>query len=84
VFGEITERLHYAKECFMQLSGRLLRNLHLATAPVIGAFVYSAALRENDIFVAIVQWGVFPVVAGAGLALWIRPRLVRRTQGKDQ
>lgn len=62
----------------MQLSHRFLRNLHLATTPLVGAFIYSSALREHDAFVAIVQWGVFPLVAGAGLALWMRPRLARR------
>jgi hypothetical protein len=63
----------------MQLSHRLLRNLHLATTPVLGAFVYASPLREHATFFAIVQWGVFPVVAGAGLLMWIRPWLARRT-----
>lgn len=62
----------------MKLSHRLLRNLHLATTPVVGAFVYASPLRENATFVAIVQWGVFPVVASAGLLMWIRPWLARR------
>lgn len=62
----------------MKLSHRLLRNLHLATTPVLGAFVYASPLRENATFVAIVQWGVFPVVAGAGLLMWIRPWMARR------
>ena len=62
----------------MKLPHRLLRNLHLATTPVLGAFVYASPLRENANFVAIVQWGVFPVVAGAGLLMWIRPWLARR------
>ncbi|MEN9771476.1 MAG: hypothetical protein RJA58_119 [Pseudomonadota bacterium] len=62
----------------MKLSHRLLRNLHLATTPVLGAFVYASPLRENATFVVIVQWGVFPVVAGAGLLMWIRPLLARR------
>lgn len=64
----------------MGLSHRLLRNVHLAAAPILGAFVYSSALRENGAFVLIVQWGVFPVVAGAGLALWVRAR--RRATSK--
>ncbi len=44
----------------MRLSHQLLRNLHLATTPVLGAFVYASPLRENPTFVAIVQWGCFP------------------------
>jgi transposase InsO family protein len=63
----------------MKLSHRLLRNLHLATTPVLGAYVYASPLREDATFVAIVQWGVFPVVAVAGLLMWIRPWLARRT-----
>jgi hypothetical protein len=42
----------------MRLSYKLLRNLHLATTPVLGAFVYASPLRENPTFVAIVQWGI--------------------------
>ena len=62
----------------MPLPFKLLRNLHLAASPVIGAFVYSGALRDNATFLALVQWVVFPLVAAAGLALWLGPRLARR------
>ena len=62
----------------MRLSHRLLRNVHLAATPVLGAFVYAGPLRDNPTFTAIVQWGVFPVVADAGLLMWIRPWLARR------
>jgi len=63
----------------MKPSHRLLRNLHLATTPVLGAFVYASPLRESATFVAIVQWDVFPVVAGEGLLMWFRPWLAGRT-----
>jgi len=63
----------------MKPSHRMLRNLHLATTPVLGAFVYASPLRESATFVAIVQWDVFPVVAGAGLLMWFRPWLAGRT-----
>ena len=62
----------------MPLPLKLIRNLHLAASPVIGAFVYSGALRDNETFLAVVQWVVFPLVAAAGLALWLAPRLARR------
>lgn len=62
----------------MQIPFKLIRNLHLAASPFIGAFVYLSALRENDAFLAVIQWGVFPLVAAAGLALWLGPRLARR------
>jgi hypothetical protein len=62
----------------MQLPYKLLRNLHLAASPFIGAFVYSGELRANDTFLAIVQRGVFPLVAAAGIAMWLGPRLARR------
>ncbi len=68
----------------MRMSHRLLRNLHLATTPILGAFVYASPLRENPVFVAIVQWGVFPLVASAGLVMWIRPWLARRTAEADR
>ena len=61
----------------MQIPSKLIRNLHLAGSPFIGAFVYSGALRSNEIFLALIQWGVFPLVAAAGLVLWRGPRLSR-------
>lgn len=62
----------------MRFSRKLLRNLHLAATPVLGAFVYASPLRENPGFVAIVQWVVFPVVAGAGVLMWVSPWLAKR------
>ena len=65
----------------MKLPYRWIRNLHLLSAPLIGAFVYSSALRELDAFVTLVQWAVFLLVAGAGLVLWLAPRLARLRSG---
>ena len=62
----------------MQISFRLIRNLHLAASPFIGAFNYSGVLRSNETFLALIQRGVFLLVAAAGLALWLGPRLARR------
>ncbi len=62
----------------MPLPFKLIRNVHLAASPFIGAFVYSDALRTNETFLAVIQWVVFPLVAAAGLALWLGPRLSRR------
>jgi hypothetical protein len=59
-------------------SHRLLRNLHVATKLALGAIVYAVAQREDPTFVAIVQWGVFPLVASAGVLMWIRPWLAKR------
>ena len=67
----------------MQIPHKLIRNLHLAASPFIGAFVYSGALRANDTFSAFVQWGVFPMVAGAGLVMLIRPWLAGRASGAN-
>lgn len=66
----------------MQLPLKLIRNLHLAASPFIGAYVYSGALRANETFAALIQWGVFPLVAAAGLALWLGPRLARRAAAR--
>ena len=68
----------------MQFPHTLIRNLHLAASPFLGAFVYSGALREYENFVAIVQFGVFPLLAGAGLALWLAPRLARRARRRGE
>jgi hypothetical protein len=62
----------------MQIPVKLIGNLHPAAAPLIGAFGYSGALRSNGAVLAVIQWGVFPLVAAAGLALWLGPRLARR------
>ena len=67
----------------MALPTKLIRNVHLIASPFIGAFVYSDALRANEAFVAAVKWGVFPVVAAAGLALWLGPRLARRARTRS-
>jgi len=66
----------------MRLTHRLLRNVHLATTPILGVFVYASPLRDNAVFVAIVQWCVFPLVAGAGLVMLIRPWLSKRADTK--
>ena len=63
----------------MRLTHRLLRNIHLAATPFLGAFVYAGPLRENAAFVSIVQWGVFPLVAVAGIVMLIRPWLAKRS-----
>jgi antibiotic biosynthesis monooxygenase (ABM) superfamily enzyme len=68
----------------MRLSHRLLRNIHLATTPLLGAFVYASPLRENAIFVSIVQWVAFPLVAVAGIVMLVRPWLARRAAGANQ
>ena len=62
----------------MKLPFKLIRNVHLAASPFIGAFVYSGALRQSETFLVLIQWVVFPLVAAAGLALWLGPRLSRR------
>jgi len=68
----------------LRLSPRLLRNTHLVAAPIVGAFVYSSALREVQAFTAFVQWIVFPLVAAAGLALWALPLIAQRTTRKER
>lgn len=61
----------------MPLPFKFIRHVHLAASPFIGAFVYSDALRDNDAILSVIQWVVFPLVAAAGLALWLGPRLAR-------
>lgn len=67
----------------MRVSHRFLRYVHMAATPLVGAFVYAGPLRESEAFVAVVQWGAFPLVAGAGLVLWARGLLARRAAGRS-
>lgn len=67
------------------ISRLVLRSVHLVGAPLIGAFVYSSALRDVPAFTLGVQVVVFPLIALAGLAMWpglrgLRRRLARPTQ----
>ena len=39
----------------MRLSLRLLRNIHLAIAPILGAFVYASPPLENRAFISILN-----------------------------
>jgi len=78
----VTSTKDIAKGASMRLTHRLLRNIHLAATPFLGAFVYAAPLRENPVFVSIVQWGVFPLVAVAGMVMLIRPWLSKRADTK--
>jgi hypothetical protein len=66
----------------MKIPHTLIRNVHLVGSPFIGAFVYSGALRANDAFAALVQWGVFPLMAAGGLVLWLSPYLARRARAR--
>lgn len=61
----------------MRLPYRRLRRVHLLLAPLMGVFLYSPSLRNDPHVLAIVQFGLFPAVALAGLALWLGPRLPR-------
>ncbi|MBL3705672.1 hypothetical protein GI582_23500 [Sulfitobacter sp. BDSS02] len=59
------------------------RYTHLAVALLIGAYVYSPTLSSNLAFQALIQFGVFPIIALSGIAMWQQPRwmkLIRRTQ----
>jgi hypothetical protein len=60
-----------------------LRTAHLVVAALIGAYVYSPSLSGNAAFQALIQFGVFPVIAFSGIAMWQQARLkklMRRTQ----
>lgn len=60
------------------ISRTVLRSVHLAGTPLIGAFVYSAALRDVPAFALCVQIVVFPLIALAGLSMWPGLRGLRR------
>jgi hypothetical protein len=62
----------------MKLPYRLLRLGHLLGAPFVGAFVYADPLRQAAAYILFVQWVVFPLIAGAGVWMWLGPRLARQ------
>jgi hypothetical protein len=55
-----------------------IRCAHMAASPLIGAFIYSPALREHAVFAPLVQAVVFPLVGALGLWLWLGPRWLAR------
>lgn len=62
---------------------KTLRYAHLGVALLIGAYVYSPTLSGNSAFQALIQIGVFPIIAVSGIAMWQQPRLmklIRRTK----
>lgn len=62
----------------MPLPYKQLRLVHLILAPLTGLIVYAPSLRSDPLFLGLMQFAVFPLVALAGLALWLGPKLARR------
>lgn len=62
----------------MPLPYKQLRLVHLVFAPLTGLFIYAPSLRTDPLFLGVMQFAVFPLVAAAGLALWLGPKLARR------
>lgn len=60
---------------------RVLRVLHLLTAAAIGTYLYSP-LIDAAWAAAALQWGVFPLMAASGLAMWQQARLARALGGR--
>ena len=69
-------------KAIMRLPYRAIRNIHLFGSPFVGAFIYSDALRQVGAFAALVQWGLFPLMAAAGLLLWMAPQIARWVDGR--
>jgi hypothetical protein len=55
---------------------RSLRWLHIATAAIIGTYLYSP-WSANAAFAAVTLWVVFPLMALSGVAMWQQGRLAR-------
>lgn len=64
----------------MRLPYSTLRALHLALGPLLGLFVHAPNLRNDPLVLGLVQFGLFPAVALAGLALWLGRRVARRAR----
>ena len=59
---------------------KTLRYVHLVAGLLIGAYVYSPTLSGNAAFQAMIQLGVFPIIALSGIAMWQQPRLMKLTR----
>jgi hypothetical protein len=62
------------------MSGRTLRTvsraIHLVGSALLGAYIYSP-LSDLAWFVALMQFGVVPILAVSGLMMWQQARLLR-------
>lgn len=65
---------------------KILRWAHIVEGSLIAAFIYSAALRESEIYAALIQIVVVPAVIASGVLMWQQPRLaklLRRAPAND-
>ena len=51
------------------------RYTHLIVAVLLGAYIYSPTLNASAVYQALMQFGVFPVIALSGVAMWQQARL---------
>lgn len=55
---------------------RTLRWVHIATAAIIGTYLYSP-WSADPAFAAVTLYAVFPLMALSGVAMWQQARLAR-------
>lgn len=55
---------------------RTLRWTHIVTAALIGTYLYSP-WSANPVFAAVTLYGVFPVMALTGIAMWQQGRIAK-------
>lgn len=56
---------------------KIFRWAHIVEGALIAAFIYSAALRESDVYTALIQIVVVPAVILSGVLMWQQPRLAK-------
>lgn len=57
---------------------KAFRYVHVSCSLLVGALVYSPTLRADSRFALLMQLVVFPLIAFAGCAMWLGPRIVQQ------
>ena len=61
------------------MSSKQIRNAvriaHIIEGAMIAAFIYATPLRSNDIYTALIQFLILPLLIISGLVMWQLPRL---------
>jgi hypothetical protein len=63
------------------MSNKRFRNVtrifHIIAGSMIAALVYSSALKESDVYLALMQFVIMPGLIISGVALWQQPKIMK-------
>lgn len=60
---------------------KIIRWSHIVQGSLIAAFIYSSALRESDVYTALIQIVVVPAVILSGVLMWQQARVMKWVRG---